>query len=237
MSRSATDPLNPGPAGFAHRGLHGGKVPENSLAAARAAVDIGAGIECDVRLSSDGQPLVFHDETLERLCGLPVTTADITARAAWTSGRLAGTSERIPSLQQLLEVVARRVPLLVEAKTVNRNASALVRSITDSLSSYLGPVGVMSFDPLVGRAMARFAPHLPRGLVIPHGLRWLERYQRLVIANPHFVAVETTAAARPWVARLRRRMPVYSWTVQTAEQRAALQNQVDALIWEGDGRP
>src|SRR5687767_11832685 len=66
--RSEADPLDPGPKGFAHRGLHGPGVPENSMAAFRAAIDFGAGIECDVRLSGDGQAMIFHDHDLRRLC-------------------------------------------------------------------------------------------------------------------------------------------------------------------------
>ena len=56
-------------------------------------------------------------------------------------------------------------------------------------------------------------------------------------ADPDFIAVERTALAKPWVARLRERMPVYSWTIATAEQRSQAQVHADALIWEADGRP
>jgi glycerophosphoryl diester phosphodiesterase len=67
-SRSVPDPLDPGPAGFAHRGLHhGAGFPENSLLAFAAALELGAGIECDLRLTADDQILVFHDADAWRL--------------------------------------------------------------------------------------------------------------------------------------------------------------------------
>src|SRR5215207_8236916 len=72
-SPSAADPLDPGPAGFAHRGLHyGAQFPENSLLAFAAAMELGAGIECDLRLTADDQILVFHDADAWRMCASPM---------------------------------------------------------------------------------------------------------------------------------------------------------------------
>ena len=69
----AADPLDPGPAGFAHRGLHyGSGFPENSLLAFAAALELGAGIECDLRLTADNQIVVFHDEDAWRMCASPM---------------------------------------------------------------------------------------------------------------------------------------------------------------------
>src|SRR4051794_11304097 len=72
-SPSSPDPLDPGPAGFAHRGLHyGAGFPENSLLAFAAALELGAGLECDLRLTADNQILVFHDADALRLCASPM---------------------------------------------------------------------------------------------------------------------------------------------------------------------
>src|SRR5688572_14072756 len=68
--KPAPDPLDPGPAGFAHRGLHDGATfIENSLIAFAAALERGAGIECDLRLTADDEVVVFHDADALRLCG------------------------------------------------------------------------------------------------------------------------------------------------------------------------
>ena len=65
----------------------------------------------------------------------------------------------------------------------------------------------------------------------------LRRRFSIALASPHFLAVERTALRRPWVAKARRKRPVYSWTIRTAAERAQAEVQADALIWEGDGRP
>jgi glycerophosphoryl diester phosphodiesterase len=105
-SPSRPDPLAPGPAGFAHRGLHGHGVPENSLAAFRAAFDAGAGIECDVRLSRDDLPMIFHDPDLKRLCGESGSVETLSA-ATLSGKRLLATGEPIPRLADLMMLAAR----------------------------------------------------------------------------------------------------------------------------------
>lgn len=240
LSRSATKRLFAGTAGFAHRGRHGAGVPENSMAAFREAVAAGAGIECDLRLSCDGFPVVFHDSTLERLCGIAAETESAKA-AALMALPLAGTDERIPWLGQLLELAGAGTPLLLELK-VRAGPSPppvdlLCRAVAQQLGGHDGPVGIMSFDPRVPAWFARHCPEPPRGLVIADHLPRLRRIASVALARPDFLAVETLAAARPWVAAQRRKRPVASWTVRTAADRLALSDRVDALIWEGDGRP
>lgn len=239
LSRSALKRLFAGPAGFAHRGLHGPGVPENSMAAFRAAIVPGAGIECDLRLSCDGFAMIFHDSDLQRLCGVGVETESLPA-AALRELRLSGTDERIPWLGELLEI-AGDTPVLLELKVrCGRQAGPvdlLCRTVARQLEEHDGPVGVMSFDPRIAAWFALHMRDIPRGLVIADRLSPMRRLGALGVARPDFIAVETSAAAKPWAARQRRRRPVASWTVRSTAQRLALQNQVDALIWEGDGRP
>jgi glycerophosphoryl diester phosphodiesterase len=235
-SRSAADPLDPGSKGFAHRGLHGSGAPENSLAAFRAAVAFGAGIECDVRLSADGQVMVVHDHDLQRLCGSPLTVegskADVIA-----ARRLLGTEETVPWLSELLDEVEGRAPILVELKTCGGNAFALAKAVAADLADYAGPVGVMSFDPQVGWWFARHVPYRRRGLVVK--ARWspLQRWARIFAASPHFLAVDRRLLVSPWAERARSARTLYSWTISTAEDRKQASVHADALIWEADGRP
>jgi glycerophosphoryl diester phosphodiesterase len=240
LSRSATDRLFAGSAGFAHRGRHGAGVPENSMAAFRAAIAEGAGIECDLRLSRDGFAMVFHDSSLDRLCGVRAETETVHA-AALMALPLAGSDQRIPWLGQLLELAGETVPLLLELKVragvPPPPVDLLCRTVAQSLARHRGPVGVMSFDPRVPSWFSRHAPEIPRGLVIADALPAWRRSVALAMAQADFIAVETSAAARPWVARQRRARPVASWTVRTSAERIALSDRVDSLIWEGDGRP
>jgi glycerophosphoryl diester phosphodiesterase len=235
-SPSGPDPLDPGPAGFAHRGLHGPRVPENSLAAFEAAIAYGAGIECDIRLSSDGSAVVFHDCDLSRMCGVSLKVEQ-TPAALLTGQRLSGSSQCIPTLGRVLELAGGRVPLLLELKTHRGNAARLCGEVLLDLSPPSGPVGVMSFDPKVGRWFRRNAPHVPRGLVIGDGMSQLKRWLVLVVAAPQFLAVHRNCLGGRWLGRIRKRIPVYAWTIRSPAERAQAEVQADSLIWEDDGGP
>jgi glycerophosphoryl diester phosphodiesterase len=222
--------------GFAHRGLHGPGIPENSIAAFRAALDLGAGIECDVRLSGDGQVMIFHDHDLRRLCASALAVEATSARVL-TGQRLYDSGEHIPRLSELLELAAGTVPLLVELKCRGGNAGKLAQAVAAELHRYDGPVGVMSFEPKACRWFARHAPQMQRGLVISERASAFDRWRGIAIGAPHFLAVDRAALGRSWTAGVRRNHWLYSWTIRSAEQRETAEIHADALIWEGDGRP
>jgi glycerophosphoryl diester phosphodiesterase len=233
-SKSVADPLDPGPQGFAHRGLHcGSDFPENSLLAFAAALELRTGIECDLRLTADNQVVVFHDADARRICGSPMRIGQ--CRLA-ELGRLRVGDGPIPTLETLLQLVGGRVPLLLEVKVdgdIWRWAPALKRA----LAGYSGPFGVMSFDARLPRLVKTNLPDMRRGLVIKDRLSGWKRFSALGLASPQFVAVEAAALGKPWVERARRLMPVYSWTIRTPEQRRQAAVHADAAIWEDDGRP
>ena len=209
-------------------------MPENSLAAFEAAIAIGAGIECDVRLSGDNSAIVFHDGDLKRLCDVTLTV-ECTPAALLTGQRLADSNQYVPALWKVLDLVRGRVPLLLELKTRDGNSASLCQEVLLDVTMSQGAVGVMSFDPWVGWWFSRNGPHVTRGSVIRHDLSALKRWFALLVARPQFLAVEEAALRRRWAERARRRMPVYSWTIRTAGQRRQAAVHADALIWEGDG--
>jgi len=233
-SRLSPDPLDPGPAGFTHRGLHyGSEFPENSLIAFAAALEFGAGIECDLRLTADNRIVVFHDRDALRLCGSPMKIGESTLADL---GRLSLGGHPIPTLESLLTLVAGRVPLLLEVK-VNRDIWRWVPVLREGLANYDGRFAVMSFDPRIPRLMKTNMPQVRRGLIVRDRHSWIRRGFAIALASPQFLAVERPALGKPWVERVRRRMPVYGWTIRTAEERRQAEVQADALMWEGDGRP
>jgi glycerophosphoryl diester phosphodiesterase len=233
-SRSGPDPLDPGPAGFAHRGLHyGSGFPENSLIAFAGALELGAGIECDLRLTADDQILVFHDADAWRMCASPLR---IGASCLEDLRHLRLGERQIPTLSNLLELVGGRVPLLLEVK-VDGDIWRWVPALRDALADYIGPLGVMSFDPRLSRLLKTHLPEVCRGLVVRDSLSTIRRFLAVTLAAPQFLAVESTALGKSWVARARHSMSVYSWTIRTAADRAQATVHADALIWEADGRP
>jgi glycerophosphoryl diester phosphodiesterase len=220
--------------GFAHRGLHYGTAfPENSLIAFAAALELGAGIECDLRLTADDAIVVFHDADARRLCASSMQIGKSTLAQL---GRLSIGEHPIPTLESLFALVGGRVPLLLEVKA-NDDIWRWMPALKQSLAGYDGPFGVMSFDPRVPRLLKTNLPAVRRGLVVRNDLPAWRRRLALSLGDPSFVAVERSALDRPWVARLRGRLPVYSWTIRTPAERETAEIHADALIWEGDGRP
>ena len=206
------------------------------MAAFRAATDIGAGIECDVRLSSDGQVMVFHDHDLRRMCASALAVES--TRADTLAGqRLFDSDQHIPRFAELLALVAGRVPILIEVKCRGGNAAQIARAVASQVQEYGGPVGVMSFEPAVGKWLARHAPQIRRGLVISERASLIDRWRCIRASRPRFLAVDVGALARPWVARERRSRWIYSWTIRSAADRQTAEIHADAPIWEGDGRP
>jgi glycerophosphoryl diester phosphodiesterase len=233
-SRSVADPLDPGPKGFAHRGLHyGAQFPENSLIAFAAALELGCGIECDLRLTADNQILVFHDADAWRLCASPLRIGRSTHAEL---GRLRLGDGPIPTLASLFALVAGRVPLLLEAK-VDGDIWRWVPALRAALAGYPGRLGIMSFDARLPRLLKTNLPSVRRGLVVRDRTSPLKRSVSMWLASPDFLAVDRASLGRRWVARARERMPVYSWTIRTAAEREQAGVHADALIWEADGRP
>src|SRR6187551_2779559 len=151
---------------YAHRGVHGQGLVENSPSAFAAAIDAGVGIECDVQISADDCAMVFHDAELERLTGESGTVA---ARSASQLADLTlrGAADHIPSLHDLLTQVCGRVPLLIEIKSrAGLPVAAVCRAVRDSLAGYRGEHAIMSFDPRVPGWFSRQAPATVRGLVM-----------------------------------------------------------------------
>jgi len=227
---------------FAHRGLHGGGRIENSRAAFAAAIEAGFGIELDVQAAAFGEAVVFHDDQLDRLTSETGAIADreIDALAAIS---LKGSEETIAPLPEVLRLIGGRTSLLIEVKAKGRGCHQLCYSVAMALRSYGGPVGVMSFNPEVGRWFARHAPETLRGLVVSEQGKgkWRGRIERnlaLWRARPDFLAYdirdlpsETSAFAR-FEGR-----PVYTWTVRSEEDRARAAEHADQIIFEQPPAP
>jgi glycerophosphoryl diester phosphodiesterase len=221
---------------FAHRGLHGAGRIENSRAAFRAAIAAGHGIELDVQASADGQAMVFHDADLARL-------ADARgALAAWTAAelgrfRLKDSDETIPTLSEILALIGGKAPVLIEVKAPNRSVAAFCRSVAAALRNYIGPVGVMSFNPEVGAWFARHAPGRLRGLVVTEqgkGLKGLaERPLALWRSRADFLAYDLRDLPSRFAdAQRAKGMPVLTWTVRTLADRARAAEHASQIIYE-----
>lgn len=203
---------------YAHRGLHkkDKSVPENSLGAFQAAVDAGYGVELDVHLTRDDRLVVFHDDTLKRVCGVEGRTDDKTL-AELRQLHLHGTDYTIPTLDEVLQVLGGRVPLILEIKrgTDRKRNALLCRLIRDRLRRYDGPVCIESFDPEIVTWWRRNAPEVLRGQLSQPPKMYLKNSSWMtgflcgnlltnVFARPHFIAY--CIGDKPLTVRLCERM-------------------------------
>ncbi len=148
---------------YAHRGLFGGEIPENSLAAFRRAAEENFAIELDIQLSKDGEVMVFHDYTLKRMCGKEGKLAAFTSEEL-TKIPLNDTSETIPTFRAVLDAVAGRVPLLIELKGENSDTSLVPRALA-VLAGYEGEWCMESFNPFLLHAVKKADARVVRGLL------------------------------------------------------------------------
>jgi glycerophosphoryl diester phosphodiesterase len=239
---------------IAHRGLHdeaAGRV-ENAASAFDAAIRNGYGIECDLRPARGGLPIVFHDETIDRLTGGTGRLADLhLTDVQRLRTRIGG--ERILTFPEMLTLVGGRVPLLVEVKSEwDPPDVPFLSEIARAALDYAGPLALMSFDPDVMTVLRELATEIPRGLVSgsytdEHGETWwpdrIDPQRAAQLANledcgtvaPSFIAYQVHALPAPAPARLREvaQLPIFSWTVRSEADWATARAHADAPIFEG----
>ncbi|MDA7428292.1 glycerophosphodiester phosphodiesterase family protein [Primorskyibacter aestuariivivens] len=236
---------------IAHRALHDlerGR-PENALSSVRAAIENGYGIEIDLQRSRDGLAMVFHDYDLRRLTRArgPIALRD---SAELRTLALTGSTEGIPTLTDLLTLVAGRVPLLIELKdqdgTLGPNVGALERATAEALSGYTGPVAVMSFNPHSVSLMGTLAPDIPRGLttcdfpkddwlLIPDATRRrLRDIPDFASTGASFISHHARNLHSDAVTRIKQDgHPVLCWTIRSPEEEAEALRVADNITFEG----
>lgn len=232
----------------AHRGLHDAArgILENSGSAVDAAMAAGYAIELDLQASADGEAMVFHDFTLDRLTGAhgPVAALPASALCAIT---LTGTADPILTLPALLARVAGRVPLVIEIKSDFSGDLRLAARAAALVAAYEGPAALMSFDPCMMTQVRRLAPQVVRGIVA-EGHYAPEHWPRITPARAfalanllhwprsrfQFVNYRVADLDRAPV-RLARAlgMPVLTWTVRTLADRARAASGADQMVFEG----
>lgn len=147
---------------YAHRGLHGNGVPENSLAAFQKALDAGYGSELDIHLLADGNLAVIHDSSLQRTAGVDVKIESLRTEDL-QNYRLEGTDEKIPTFREVLDLYSGNAPLIVELKPEGGNFAQLSEAACAALESYQGLYCLESFDPRCIHWLKQNRPDLVRG--------------------------------------------------------------------------
>jgi glycerophosphoryl diester phosphodiesterase len=222
---------------IAHRGLHDSNRTrwENTRAAFQAAIDHGFAIECDVHLTADRVPVVFHDPDLSRLTGRQGQVWQHTA-AELAEFAIGGTEERIPSLADVLSLVAGQVPIIIELKWIPGQDHGLVEQTVRCLEGYPGPAAMMSFDHYLVRDMALHAGDIPYGLTA-EGMETteIETHFTMLAHGISFVSYAVKHLPNPFVTFVREKlaMPVITWTVRDEAAARATLEHADQMTFEG----
>lgn len=229
---------------YAHRGLHGNGVPENSMAAFRAALEHGCGIELDIHLLKDGTLAVIHDSQLKRTTGAEGIIEDLTADDL-TKYRLDGTEETIPTFQQVLELFDGKAPLIIELKPV-KNQAALAEAACKALENYKGAYCMESFDPRCLLWLKKHRPEIIRGQLSQNFMKSDEKLSPVIkfllthsllnfLTAPDFIAYRFEhRKSTPSVAICKNlwKMQCVGWTIRDKETHAAAQNEGWLSIFE-----
>ena len=221
---------------IAHRGFHdmNHAVWENTLAAFSRAAEAGFAIECDVHIVADGNIVVFHDDTLDRLCGI---SGDVRERTSAELGLLTigGTAERIPTLKQMLKLVDGRVPLIIELKGREGEDDGFAETVLDDLEGYKGHVALMSFDHWVLKDLKVAGSPYPLGLTAEGDQpeRFFEHDEAMQLGLD-FISYQYGHLPNPFITAQRKLgIPVITWTVRDEAARHHTFDEADQMTFEG----
>ena len=230
---------------YAHRGLHGNGLPENSMAAFRAALEGGYGIELDLHLLRDGNLAVIHDSLLQRTTGAAGRIEDLTT-ADLKNYHLEGTTETIPTFREVLELFGGKAPMIVELKPVGSNHAALAEEACRQLESYSGAYCIESFDPRCLFWLKKHRPQIIRGQLSMNFFRHPEGQPLPIqaaltchllnfLSRPDFIAYKFADRNRLGCFLCRRLWHIQgvSWTIRTSAEHAQARKEGWLSIFEG----
>ena len=242
---------------IAHRGLHDSAngVIENTLRAADAAIASGFAIECDIQVSKDGEAIVFHDETLDRLTDATGPLSALSA-AEIAKVRIKGSGEPPPPFAAFLDMVAGRTPIICELKSRFNGDWRIADRAAALAATYDGPLAFKSFDHDLAAYLRLRRPHMrppsgpcPIGLLAQasyEGPDWAfltaeqkrdwTDFDHYDLARPDFLSwnVDDLPHKIPFLVKQLTDAPTIVWTVHTPEQREAACKWADQIVFDGD---
>jgi len=228
---------------FAHRGYHGNGIPENSITAFKEAKKLDLPVEFDVQFTKDGQVVVFHDGTLDRMCGISGKVKDFTYEEL-QQFRLKDTEERIPLLTEVLEVLDGTL-ILLEMKFYDglRNCH-ICEETCKIIEGYKGDIIVESFSPFIVEWFKKNRPDIVRGQLATDGAskkeqsafnRFMSKNLLLnVISRPHFVAYryDHSFSLGLWICKKLFGALTFGWTPRSKEAMQKAMDEFDGAIGE-----
>jgi len=237
---------------IAHRGLHDAAagVIENSRSAFEAAIVGGYAIECDLQLSSDGVPFVFHDDDFDRLTDATgLSNARPIAEVQHLVLKGSATRDVPQRFTEFLAQIAGRTMLQIELKPQPNatDTARLAYAVADALRAYRGPYALESFDPHLLIALRRNGVGVPLGIITygydePEWDQTLSNWQRFLLKHLlhwplsrfDFISCRDVSLGIPAVRLFRALgMTVTSWTITSPEAARRALRHADQILFEG----
>ena len=230
----------------AHRGLHDEAHPENSLSAFKNAIENDYTIELDVHQIEDGTIVVFHDETLMRMTGQDGYVNQIKTAGDLKKYKLSNTEETIPTLQEVLNLVKGKVPILIEIKNYKTQqynpGNPLENTLYEMLKNYKGDYAIMSFNPYVLKWFRIHAPEVLRGQlssffkgerlkgIVKFSLKHMLLNKK--VSKPDFIAYNYKNLPNRFVKKYKK-LPLLAWAVPSQQEYMKVAPHCDNIIFEG----
>jgi glycerophosphoryl diester phosphodiesterase len=231
---------------IAHRGFHDEQRPENSISAFENAINHDYGIELDIYPLEDGTPVVFHDATMMRMTGKDgyirkIKNVEELKTYTLLNEKGEDTGEKIPTLQETLDFVGGRTPMLIEIKDYNINSN-FERTVYDILKKYKGDFAIMSFNPYTLRWFRQNAPEILRGQLASSLKnekmsiikKWILKRMALnkTHSQPNFIAYKWDEVPNRYVRKYKQ-LPLLVWAVPSQSAYMKVAKYCDNIIFEG----
>lgn len=222
---------------IAHRGLHDKDNPENTMGAFENACKYGVAIELDVRCLKDGTVVCFHDSNLRRLCKVDIEVQDLSSDDL-PKYPILNTSFFIPTLQEVLDTINGRTPIMIEIKPTSRKEH-LAEKVYEVIKNYSGDIAIKSFNPLVVAWFKKHAPHIPRGMLscmfnevhLPFIYKVLLKRMFLYNwAKPDFISYNINDLPSKYLKN--RNVPILTWVITSSDMEKIALKLANNVIFE-----
>lgn len=224
---------------LAHRGLHNNKFPENSLGAFENAIKHGFAIELDVRLTKDNFAVVIHDPNTKRMCGIDKPVDHIFVNDL-QNFKLKDSKYSIPTLQEVLDLVDGRTPIMIELKPIKKKGRKLEEEVYKLIKDYKGDIAVKSFNPFSMLWFKKNAPEVIRGMLASYFENtympkiykfFLKRLSFYKSIKPDFISYEHKYIPNKYLSD--KKIPIIAWTITSAEQEKDIMKKASTVVFEG----
>ena len=226
---------------IAHRGYHNinNNIPENSIKAFEEAIKNNFIIELDVHILRDGKIVVFHDDNLNRMTGINKNIKDMEYRQI-EKLKLQGTDQKIPLLEEVLELVNGKVPIIIELK-YDVKSGLLEKKLIEILKKYKGKYAIKSFNPFSVNYIRKHFPEAIRGQLssdfkgsnIPKIKKiFLSKMLFNFITKPDFISYDIKALPNKRITKLRKNKLILGWTARDVKDLEKAKKYCDNIIFE-----